>query len=110
SHHRPMIHGKSINAAEYEEDIIIGFEETYSYFMNHKEELLESIDRFKDVSVRQILRGTSRYANLLRISLHPDFMRDGLDREMILGKLWLDTKDRKRTRLNSSHVSISYAH
>src|SRR5699024_8845793 len=92
SHHRPMIHGKSINAAEYEEDIIIGFEETYSYFMNHKEELLESIDRFKDVSVRQILRGTSRYANLLRISLHPDFMRDGLDREMILGKLWLDTK------------------
>ncbi|GIO22993.1 type 2 lanthipeptide synthetase LanM family protein [Oceanobacillus sp. J11TS1] len=92
SHHRPMMRGKPINAADYEEDIIVGFKETYSYFMNHKEDLLESIDRFKDVTVRQILRGTSRYANLLRISLHPDFMRDGLDREMILGKLWLDTK------------------
>ncbi|MDN8842586.1 DUF4135 domain-containing protein, partial [Staphylococcus aureus] len=65
---------------------------TYFLFMKYKQDMLEQIDSFKGVTVRQILRGTSRYANLLKISLHPDFMRDGLDREMILDKLWLDTK------------------
>lgn len=92
SHHRPMLHGQVINTVAYEEDIIKGFEETYFFFMKYKQEMIEQIDSFKGVTVRQILRGTSRYANLLKISLHPDFMRDGLDREMILDKLWLDTK------------------
>lgn len=92
SQHRPMLHGQIINTVAYEEDIIKGFEETYFLFMKYKQDMIDQIDSFKGVTVRQILRGTSRYANLLKISLHPDFMRDGLDREMILDKLWLDTK------------------
>ncbi len=92
SQHRPMLHGQIINTVAYEGDIIKGFEETYFLFMKYKQDMLEQIDSFKGVTVRQILRGTSRYANLLKISLHPDFMRDGLDREMILDKLWLRYK------------------
>ncbi|KAA6450008.1 type 2 lantipeptide synthetase LanM [Bacillus atrophaeus] len=92
SHHRPMLNGLVVNTAMYEDDIVKGFEETYTHFVQYKQEIIEQMEAFKGVAVRQILRGTSRYANLLRISLHPDFMRDGLDREMILDKLWLDTK------------------
>ena len=92
SQHRPLLNGEIVNVVNYEEDIIKGFEATYAYFMNNKEAMVEKLDDFQDVLVRQIVRGTARYANLLRISLHPDFMRNGLDREMILGKLWLDTK------------------
>ncbi|WP_404802457.1 type 2 lanthipeptide synthetase LanM family protein [Bacillus swezeyi] len=92
SFHRPMLNGKTENAAHFEESIVLGFEELYRFFMKHKKEIQAQMDLFKGISVRQILRGTARYSNLLRISLHPDFMRDGLDRDMILDKLWLDTK------------------
>ncbi|MGK9267678.1 type 2 lantipeptide synthetase LanM family protein [Bacillus inaquosorum] len=92
SFHRPKLNGKMENAAHYQKSLILGFEEIYRFFINHKKEINAQMDLFKGISVRQILRGTARYANLLRISLHPDFMRDGLDREMILDKLWLDTK------------------
>ena len=92
SHHRPMLNNKIVNVVEYEEHTITGFKETYSYLMKNKNMFMEEMTKFADVSVRQILRGTARYSNLLRISLHPDFMRNGLDRSMILDKLWLDTK------------------
>ncbi|WP_100330117.1 type 2 lanthipeptide synthetase LanM family protein [Bacillus xiapuensis] len=92
SHHRPLLNGKNVKVVDYEDAILEGFKETYNFLMENRDQVYEKVKEFKVVPVRQILRGTSRYANLLRISLHPNFMRDGLDRDMILDKLWLDTK------------------
>jgi type 2 lantibiotic biosynthesis protein LanM len=92
SHHRPLLKGNNVKVVEYEELILAGFKETYNFFMKNRVQVFKEIEEFEHIPVRQILRGTARYANLLRISLHPNFMRDGLDRDMIMDKLWLDTK------------------
>lgn len=92
SNHRPLLHGETVKVTSYEDMILQGFEETYRILQNNKVQLLHTIEAFGSIPVRQILRGTARYANLLRISLHPNFLRDGLDRDMIMDKLWLDTK------------------
>ncbi|QKG85534.1 type 2 lantipeptide synthetase LanM [Kroppenstedtia pulmonis] len=82
--------GRVINSEDFMDDIIIGFTETYQLLKNHKEMLTTEIKKFANIEVRQILRPTQRYSSLRNISFHPDFLRDGLDREMILHKLWID--------------------
>lgn len=89
--HRPKIKSEYVNPLEYSKFIELGFEETYKVLQNHKDELVSILETWATIEVRQILRPTRRYGSLLMISVHPDFLRDGLERDMILDKLWLDT-------------------
>jgi type 2 lantibiotic biosynthesis protein LanM len=89
--HRPKINGEYANADDYSHHIIEGFAQTYNIITQNKEEYINCLKSWKDVEVRQILRPTQRYGSILGISLHPDFLRDGIDRDLIIDKLWLDT-------------------
>jgi type 2 lantibiotic biosynthesis protein LanM len=44
------------------------------------------------VEVRHIARATQRYALLLEESHHPDFLRDGLERDKVLDHLWSEAR------------------
>ncbi|HEK9101349.1 type 2 lantipeptide synthetase LanM family protein [Bacillus pfraonensis] len=88
----PTLNGKKVSVTMYIDDMMAGFKEAYDLLAANKDCLKNEISRFKNTKVRQVLRATNRYGNLLAISYHPDYLRDGLDREMLLGKLWLDTE------------------
>ena len=42
------------------------------------------------MEVRHIVRATQRYALLLQESVHPDFLREGLERDKVLDNLWAE--------------------
>ncbi|SFJ59580.1 type 2 lanthipeptide synthetase LanM family protein [Thermoflavimicrobium dichotomicum] len=92
SHNSPTLNGERIELIKYYDQIIIGFEQGYQLLSQNKEELKKQVLLFSDIKVRQLIRPTHRYSSLLHISYHPDYLQDGLDREMLLGKLWLDVE------------------
>lgn len=54
---------------------------------------------FKTVKVRQIIRSTQQYSTLLNIGTHPDYLRSGLDREMLFTTLYKEGKFEKKYNL-----------
>lgn len=89
---RPKLNGEYADPYQYKVNIIEGFKEIYKLITDNKMEFKNLITfLFSEVQTRQIVRQTKRYSDILQIGNHPDFMRDGLDREMLIDKLWLDT-------------------
>jgi len=83
--------------AQHAEDIQDGFESVYRLLLDNRRELLAPrgpIDAFADDPVRVILRATRVYSNLLFESYHPDVLRDALDRDILLDRLWVGGEDR----------------
>ena len=68
-------------------DITDGFKEVYTIFLNNKNIVKKELDKFKNVKVRKILRDTMNYSRLLNLSLHPDFLRNQIDRELLFLRL-----------------------
>ncbi|HEX8700485.1 MAG TPA: type 2 lanthipeptide synthetase LanM [Myxococcaceae bacterium] len=74
---------------EYADDFVAGFEEMYSLLVERREELARPgglLDTFRDVPTRCLLRPTGLYATALFDATHPDFLRDGADRDAILNR------------------------
>jgi type 2 lantibiotic biosynthesis protein LanM len=88
SNNRPRLGTEAVDASDFTEDIVQGFQETYALLMRHREELAPRLRAFGGVEVRFIARPTQRYALLLHESHHPDFLRDGLERDKVLDHLW----------------------
>jgi len=91
SSNRPQFQGQPVDASTYTEDIVQGFQETYQLLLHHRETLGSRLQDFAEVEVRHIARATQRYALLLQESVHPDFLRDGLERDKVLDNLWAET-------------------
>ncbi|MGN7485618.1 type 2 lanthipeptide synthetase LanM family protein [Priestia megaterium] len=87
----PTLNNEKINLTDYIKNIEKGFENTYRWIVNNKESFKMQMELFSEIEVRHIPRPTERYGELLNISTHPDFLRDSLDREMLLNKLWIDS-------------------
>src|SRR5579864_5949807 len=92
-HNRPSMNGIEIDAREYAEPIISGFTRTYDLFQANRAELLSLNDdgplsRFAHDEIRVVPRATHGYGMLLSHMLHPDYLRDALDRERLLDLLW----------------------
>lgn len=85
---RPALAGATVDPTHYVEETVAGFEETYKLLMAHREQAIAMVNGFAGVTVRQIVRPTRQYAGYLRQGYHPDLLRDGLDREMLLDLLW----------------------
>ncbi len=92
-HNRPSVDGTEIDVREYVEPIISGFTRTYDLFLAHKDELLSlhedgPLSRFAHDEIRVVPRATHGYGMLLSHMLHPDYLRDALDRERLFDLLW----------------------
>jgi len=90
SHNRPRLQGQPVDATDFTGDIVQGFEEPYRLLRQNREALDTRLQVFADVEVRHIVRATQRYALLLQESVHPDFLRDGLERDKVLDNLWAE--------------------
>ncbi|GAB3719013.1 type 2 lanthipeptide synthetase LanM family protein [Amycolatopsis oliviviridis] len=89
---RPTLRGAAVDVLDHAEDLLGGFRDTYRALSADRDELIEAggwLDRFADDEIRVILRPTHLYSLLLRESVHPDLLRDGLDRERFFDKLWV---------------------
>ncbi|HMC30472.1 MAG TPA: type 2 lanthipeptide synthetase LanM family protein [Candidatus Angelobacter sp.] len=88
---RPTIDGAEIDVREYTDPIISGFTRMYDLLRSHRGELLSDhgpLTRFAQDEVRVVARATRGYGVLLSQSLHPDYLRDALDRDRLLDRLW----------------------
>ena len=92
---RPSLSGSDVRACDHLQDITSGFARAYRLVLKHRDELLSPggpLFWFADDEVRVILRPTSTYYVLLSESFHPDVLRDALDREQLLDRLWVATE------------------
>ena len=93
---RPRLDGSDVCAFDHAEEITAGFARAYQLILKHRDELLDSegpLSWFADDEVRVILRPTATYYTLLSESFHPDVLRDALDRQQLLDRLWVAVED-----------------
>ena len=86
-----MLDGVESNAIDYIEDIVAGFEQMYELIHESRDELLSEdglINAFTNDSIRVLMRPTRTYGQLIFESFHPDMLRDAIDRERFLDRMW----------------------
>lgn len=90
SNNRPI--ENKIDILEYKIYILNGFSEVYEILCDEegRKQFLGIVKSIEGTEIRQILRATQEYAALLNIATHPDYMRSGLDREMLFTTLYKD--------------------
>ncbi|WP_199036843.1 type 2 lanthipeptide synthetase LanM family protein [Glycomyces salinus] len=82
--------GSSIDIAQRRGAVSAGFSEVYDLLQRRAAELLADggpIAAFESLHTRHIARATHVYGTVLLESTHPDFLRDGLDRDRSLARL-----------------------
>ncbi len=93
SENLPGLNGAPVNILDYSAELSGGFENLYRLLLKHRDELLAGpLQAFRQDEVRVILRNTTTYLKLLSESFHPDFLRDGLDRDRFFDHLWATTE------------------
>lgn len=88
---RPTLNGQNVDPFEFSEQIEEGFVAMYRLLVELRGELLEAgspLLRFRDVELRSVLRASQFYGFILRESYHPDLLRDALDRDRHLDRMW----------------------
>lgn len=94
---RPKLNGADVSVLDYTQAILDGFTHIYHLLLRHRADLLADggpLSRFATDEVRVIVRATRLYGLLLYESSHPDLLRDALDRDRFLDKLWLGVDSR----------------
>ncbi|PES67313.1 type 2 lantipeptide synthetase LanM [Bacillus cereus] len=95
----PKLNGKAIGAASYMDSIIEGYQHVAQIILNNKSELLNEegpIAKFKDIEIRIVVRPTQYYGNFLLEKHHPDYMRDCVELEKLLDRLWFTVLDKRQ--------------
>ncbi|MFJ5921443.1 type 2 lanthipeptide synthetase LanM family protein [Kitasatospora sp. NPDC092948] len=98
---RPRLDGQDVDPQEYTEALVAGFRAGYRALADAAPRLAAPgglLESFAADTVRVVVRPTRRYATLLEESTHPDALRDGLDRDRLLGLLWRESADDPRRR------------
>lgn len=99
SNHRPLLQGQEINTLEFENNIITGFTTVYRLLLKHRDELLRDIlPRFAHDEIRVLVRQTQIYTMMQADSFHPNVLRDALDRERFLDRLWVGVEQDPRLK------------
>src|SRR4051812_673569 len=89
---RPNIDGAEIDVRTYTNEIVAGFTRMYDLLLHHRDELLRDngpLSRFAQDEVRVVARATRGYGVLLSQTAHPDYLRDALDLDRLLDRLWV---------------------
>ncbi len=92
---RPKLQGQDVNTQEYCDSIIAGFKAAYNLILQHRDELLsEILPRFAHDEIRCMFRPTATYMLMYLDSFHPNVLRDALDRDRLLDRLWVGAEQR----------------
>lgn len=80
---------------DYCDHVVSGFTNMYRLLVEHRDEFLEVLlPRFARDEIRFLVRKTRVYALLLSDSFHPNVLRDALQRDRCLDRLWLSVRER----------------
>ncbi|MDJ0839156.1 MAG: type 2 lanthipeptide synthetase LanM family protein [Acidobacteriota bacterium] len=88
---QPKLAGHDIDAMTWTDTVVQGFRGTYRLLMRHRKALAADsgpVAAFRGARVRAVLRPTRAYHLIQVESFHPDLLRDGLDRDRHLARLW----------------------
>lgn len=94
---RPVDDGTTLRVLDYADDIVAGFTEVYQVCAERRDDLLAPggpVTAFTGDEVRVILRATMQYEMLRHTAYHPDVLRDGLELDRHLDRLWKDVARR----------------
>jgi len=91
---RPMLGDRDVDPAGFLDQIVEGFRETYDLMMANREHLAVALESFAGLELRYIARPTASYGLFLQQGIHPDHLRDGLDRDRLFDKLWAQVGSR----------------
>jgi type 2 lantibiotic biosynthesis protein LanM len=89
---RAFLDDQPLNAVDFRAEIAEGFAVLYRLLVRERDALLAPggpIRRFGSDTVRVVIRATRAYGMLLSESLHPDLLRDALDRDRFFDRLWV---------------------
>jgi lantibiotic modifying enzyme len=65
-----------------------GYSTMYSHIANNKDKVLKLISNFSELPVRAVMRNTWVYLHLLMDSLAPEALVNGIERDLVLERLW----------------------
>lgn len=88
---------QSVRAPEHEHELLAGFAELFRFAMSERESLDSLLAHLPGLKTRLTLRDPQLYQALLRRSLGPALLRDGVDRSLFLESLaerYLDPAER----------------
>ncbi|PZE20042.1 type 2 lanthipeptide synthetase LanM family protein [Paenibacillus xerothermodurans] len=95
----PKVHGRLAGVTGYIEFLLAGFREASEIIIEHRSELTDvngPIAKFRHDGIRKLVRVTQYYADFLTESQHPDYLREALEREQLLDRLWFTILDARQ--------------
>lgn len=86
----PLFNGEKVDFVPYIAEIIAGFQEFSAFMCENKAGLADlATEIFSDVLVRNVIKTTQSYGDLLDYSTHPSCMVDYIEREKLFENLWM---------------------
>jgi type 2 lantibiotic biosynthesis protein LanM len=89
---RARLHDRVLDPVEYRDDVAAGFAAVYRLIVRERDALLApggAVSAFAKDRVRAVVRATRGYGMLLAESLHPDLLRDAIERDRFFDRLWV---------------------
>ncbi len=112
ANNRARLNGVPLDALEFRDDVAAGFAAVYRLIVRDRDELLAPdgpVSSFAHDQVRAVIRATRAYGMLLSESLHPDLLRDAIDRDRFFDRLWvgIDEHPALARVVNAEHRDLS---
>jgi len=86
---RPQLENVDIRLSDFEVEIADGFKDVYNTIVGNLAEFSNEVEtRFRNAPMRTVLRATRIYVKIFQSTIHPDALRDALDRAKMLDWLW----------------------
>ena len=90
----PIFNDKLIDSGEYVQEIKQGFDIIYRWIIKNKNPFINVLQElFENSDSRFIFRSTLFYAQLLKISIHPNFTHNEFERKMILHRCGINAEE-----------------
>ena len=85
----PMLDNKDeIDYKKYRFRIIEGFNDFMQFLMMNKTEFIYMVSEFKEKRIRVLMKGTERYASMIRYANHPKYNVEMKYRERLMMNIW----------------------
>lgn len=103
----PKLNGQAIHSDKFTDEILSGFSSIYDWVINNKGIYKKRVkELFSSAESRMILKPTRQYAQLLRVSYHPDFLRDYIHRFILLHRVAIYVPENLKPLLASELNSL----
>lgn len=92
--HQIRLKNQIMMASCFINEICDGFIKSYRFFQNKKDFLISELES-KKIRVRLIRKNSQQYADLLKLSYYPDFLDNGINRNLCLAKCFEEMSNSK---------------